>query len=265
MNWTNISPETYPLEVILPACFLSIILPVYNEQSRLPNTLCNLFAYLEQQDYTYEVIVVENGSSDRTYQIACSLIERYPQLKVLHEDQKGKGLAVKRGMLAAQGDYRFMCDVDFSMPITELPKFFPPKLMNVDVAIASRELETSIRYNEPHYRHWIGRIFNLLIKLIALPGFYDTQCGFKCFRAEVAEDIFSYQTIAGWTFDVELLYIAKERGYRIVEIAIPWYFNAESKVRVVHDSARMALDLLTIRWNAYRNQYRSENEAFSRR
>jgi hypothetical protein len=112
-----------------------------------------------------------------------------------------------------------------------------------------------MRYNEPAFRHFTGRVFNTLVRWVALHGLQDTQCGFKCFRAEVVEDIFPYQTITGWTFDVELLYIARLRGYRIVEVPVPWYFDSQSKVRVIDDSVKMALDLLTIRRNARAGRY----------
>jgi hypothetical protein len=141
------------------------------------------------------------------------------------------------------------------MPVEEISKFLPPQLQNVDIAIASREAPGAVRYDEPYYRHLTGRIFNLLIRLLLLPGLQDTQCGFKCIRAEVARDIFRYQTLTGWAFDVEMLYIARRHGYHIVEIPIDWYHNADSKISVWRDSLRMFLDLLLIRRNARRGLY----------
>lgn len=237
--------------------YLSIIIPVYNEETRLPVALNELLQWLSTQPYTYEVIVVENGSRDATWQIALDYAQRHPQVRALRNPQRGKGLAVRQGMLAAQGEYRFMCDVDFSMPVSQLNRFFPPALNDFDIAIASREAPGSVRYGEPHYRHLIGRIYNFMIRLMALPGLQDTQCGFKCFRGAVAEEIFRLQTLPGWSFDVEVLFIARKRGYRIVELPIPWYFNAQSKVRVLRDSFRMGLDLLTIRLNWIRGVYDS--------
>jgi dolichyl-phosphate beta-glucosyltransferase len=160
-------------------------------------------------------------------------------------------------MLEAQGEYRFMCDADFSMPVTEINRFLPPILNGYDIAIASREAPGAVRHCEPHYRHFIGRGFNTLIRLMALPGLHDTQCGFKCFPAHVAEDLFKRQTLTGWSFDVEVLFIARKLGYKILEIPIHWYFNPDSKIRVLKDSIRMGLDLLTIRLNALRGQYDS--------
>lgn len=234
--------------------FLSIIIPACNEETRLPRTLGQVFAYLEKQDYPSEVVVVENGSTDRTLEIAQKYTSNYPTLHVLHEDQPGKGGAVRRGMLSANGIYRFIADADFSMPVEEIARFLPPAC-NSDIAIASREAPDAIRYGEPAYRHFTGRVFNYFIRLIALPGLKDTQCGFKCFRASTADDIFHYQTLTGWSFDVELLVIARRRGYTVAEIGIPWTFTPGSKVNVLRDSGRMLLDLLTIRRNAAHGAY----------
>jgi len=235
--------------------FLSLVIPAHNEESRLPATLEQVFAFLTLQNYAAEVIVVENGSTDRTLEIAQSFASRHTQLKVIHTDERGKGLAVKQGMLAARGAFRFFADADFSMPVSEINRFLPPALPDCDIVIASRETPGAVRYNEPFRRHLSGRIFNALIRLVVLPGLDDTQCGFKCFRARVAEEIFPRQTMPGWSFDVELLYIARRKGYRIKEIGIPWYFNPETKVSLVRDSLRMASDLFAIRRNARRGLY----------
>lgn len=237
--------------------FLSIIIPIHNEERRLPSTIEQALQFLSHQNYSAELILVENGSQDRTLQLANAYADRYPQIRVIQEKARGKGLAVRRGMLEACGEYRFMADADFSMPPKEINRFLPPVLPNVDIAIASREAPGAIRYDEPAYRHFIGRIFNLMIRILALPGLHDTQCGFKCLRGEVAEDLFPYQTLTGLAFDVEILYIARKRGYRIVELPIPWYFNADSKVRVMRDSIEMARDLLAIRMNSLRGNYRA--------
>lgn len=234
---------------------LSLIIPAYNEEKRLPFTLDSLMEYLASQPYQSEVLVVENGSQDRTLEIAQDFSSRYPGLHVLHTDERGKGRAVRLGMLAAQGEYRFMCDADFSMPVDQISRFIPPTLDGYDVAIASREAPGAVRYNEPHYRHVVGRVYNWMIRLLALPGLQDTQCGFKCFRSVVAEELFNLQILTGWSFDVELLFIAQRRGYKIIEIGIPWYFNSESKIRVMKDSLQMGMDLLRIRLNAIRGAY----------
>ncbi len=241
--------------------FLSIIIPAHNEESRLPQTLTQIATFLQTQAYSAEIVVVENGSTDRTLELARDFERRMPNLRALHERGRGKGLAVRRGMLEAEGEYRFICDADLSMPIAEVNRFIPPWLPDLDIAIASREAPGAIRFNEPAYRHFTGRVFNTLVRLTALPGLQDTQCGFKCFRGVVADEIFPLQTITGWTFDVEVLYIARRRGYRIVEIPIPWYFDSHSKVRVIKDSLRMAMDLLAIRRNARHGLYNHETSS----
>jgi glycosyltransferase involved in cell wall biosynthesis len=235
--------------------FLSIIVPAYNEEHRLPHALEQIFAFLQEQSYTAEVLVVENGSTDRTYKIASEFANQHPNLYILQEKQRGKGNAVRHGMLQSRGEFRFMCDADLSMPIAEVNNFIPPVLNDADIAIASREVKGAVRYNEPYLRHLTGRVFNSLIRMIVLPGLQDTQCGFKCFRAQVVEEIFRYQTLSGWSFDVEILYIAQRKGYRIREVPIHWYFNADTKISVLNDSWKMFLDLLTIRSHARRGLY----------
>lgn len=235
--------------------FLSLVIPAYNEEQRLPGTLKQVFAFLQAQPYTFEVVIVENGSQDRTLQVAQEYASRYPQLRVMSEPRRGKGGAVRAGMLAALGKYRFMCDADLSMPIAEINRFLPPVLSDFDIAIASREAPGAVRYNEPAYRHLVGRVFNLMIRVLALPGLNDTQCGFKCFRGDLVEDVFRRQTISGWSFDIEVLFIARQRGYHIVEMPIPWYYTQDSKVQVLRDSLKMGLDLIKIRLNALRGVY----------
>jgi len=235
--------------------FLSIIIPAHNEENRLPGTLEQMFHFLEQQSFSYEVVVVENGSGDRTFEIAREFADRHPAFHVIQNDSRGKGLAIRRGVREARGDYIFFCDADLSMPVEEIVKFIPPQRDSIDIAIASREAPGSHRINEPYYRHLTGRVFNTLIRWLVLPGLQDTQCGFKCIRAEVARDVYPYQTLTGWAFDVELLYIARLHGYKILEIPINWYFNADSKISIFRDSPRMFLDLLMIRRNARRGLY----------
>ncbi len=242
--------------------FLSIIIPAYNEEERLPKTLEQVFAFLGSQSYPAEVIVADNASQDSTYDLAMEFARQLPSnspaFQIVREATRGKGAAVRRGMQAAKGEYRFMCDADLSMPITEVNRFMPPLLTEFDIAIASREAPGAIRFNEPGYRHLVGRVFNNQIRLLALPELQDTQCGFKCFRAAVAEDLFQRQTITGWSFDVELLFIARRRGYRIIEIPIPWYYNSKSKVSVVKDSFQMGIDIFKIRLNSLRGVYGKE-------
>ena len=227
--------------------FLSIVFPAYNEALRLPDTLEKTLAFVNSQPYPIEIVIAENGSDDDTLSVAQQFAAQTDIVNVLHLNQAGKGRAVQAGMLAARGAYRFVCDVDLSMPITEIPRFLPPQMDSADIVIASREAPGSVRYNEPYYRHFIGRIFNNLVRLLVLPQLQDTQCGFKCFNAKAVETLFPLVTIPGWTFDVEVLAIAYQRGYRVQELPIPWYYHPHSKVKVVRDSIRMALDLIEIR------------------
>ncbi|TET34206.1 MAG: glycosyltransferase family 2 protein [Anaerolineales bacterium] len=235
-----------------------MIVPAHNEENRLPQSVEAILEFIHSQTYESEIIIVENGSSDNTAQISHDFAARHPEIQALQEPVAGKGLAVRRGMLAAKGDFRFICDADLSMPIDEVNHFLPPKAPPFDVAIASREVPGAVRYGEPYYRHLIGRAFNLLVRIVTLPGLQDTQCGFKCFRAEAAEELFPLQTIAGWTFDVEILFIARERGMQVIEIPINWYFNSGSRVRILRDSATMFADLFRIRLNNLKGVYAKE-------
>lgn len=238
--------------------FLSIIIPAHNEEYRLPRALEQVFAFLGQQAYTFEVLVIENGSQDQTLQVGQEFARKDPHLRIIHLEEKGKGLAVREGIFQATGQYRFIADADFSMPVEEINLFLPPAC-NCDIAIASRETRGSIRFGEPAFRHFTGRVFNLLIRCLVLPDLHDTQCGFKCFRAEVAEDIFRFQSLNGWSFDVEVLKVARLHGWKIKEIPIHWYYFPGSKVSIVRDSIRMFFELLVIRRNARRGDYDRKN------
>lgn len=239
------------------APFLSIIIPAHNEVPRLPGTMAKVSAFLAVQPYRSEVLIVENGSRDDTWGMAQQLARQYPNVRAFRESQRGKGLAVRRGMLEARGEYRFLCDADLSMPIEEVARFLPPALTDCDVAIGTHELPDSIVYNEPPRRRRMGRCFNLLVRLTVLPGLRDTQCGFKCFRASAAEKVFSRQSIGGMAFDVEALFIARRLGMRIVEVAIPWHYDPGSRVRALRDSMQMAKDVIGIRLRAAAGRYRS--------
>ena len=245
--------------------FLSLIIPAHNEERRLPPTLKAIDAFLDRQSYESEVLVVENGSQDLTAVVTEAYAGDHPRVSLLREHGRGKGLAVRRGMLAAQGQYRFICDADLSMPIEELPKFLPPVVDDYDVAIGSREAPGARRFNEPMFRHVQGRVFSDLVKFFALPGFEDTQCGFKCFRAQAAEDLFAVQRFDGMSFDVEVLYIARQRRYRILEVPIDWYYRSESRVQPLADPLRMLFDILTIRRNWSAGRYAGRQTEGDRR
>lgn len=236
---------------------LSLIIPAFNEGRRLPQTLPQIVNFVEAQSYSSEVIVVNNNSSDDTRSIAEEFATEFPFVYVLDEPAQGKGAAVRTGMLAAKGEYLFMADADLSMPIEEVNKFMPPNIDDYDVAIASREVPGAVRYNEPAYRHLMGRVFNLIVKVLAIPGFQDTQCGFKCFRRLAALDVLDSQSIDGWAFDVELLFIAQRRGYWIVEVPINWYYRSNSRISPIHDAINMVREVIGIRMNGWRGRYDS--------
>jgi dolichyl-phosphate beta-glucosyltransferase len=243
--------------------FLSIIIPAYNEERRLPPSLAKIVDFLGRQAYTAEVLVVENGSTDRTTAaveafIADQAPPGQPLIRLLHSSQ-GKGAAVKLGMLHAQGEYRFICDADLAMPIDEITHFLPPGLARgaFDVAIASREAPGAVRYNEPAYRHTMGRVFNWLVRVMAVPGIQDTQCGFKMFTRAAAELVFPLQRLDGYSFDVEVLYIARLHNLHLVEVPIHWYHQTDSRVRPLQDTISMVRELLKIRRNGRAGLYRT--------
>ncbi len=233
---------------------LSIIIPAYNEAQRLPGSMEKILAWRQTAPYGVEIIIVENGSSDRTTEVAEAFAREHPGIRVIHSE-KGKGAAVKAGVYEGAGDYLFICDSDLSMPIAEVEKFLPPQLDGYDVAIGSREAPGAHRFGEPGYRHLMGRVFNFIVRTLAVPGFDDTQAGFKMFKRETAREIFAYQTITGWTFDVEALYIALKRGKKVVEVPINWYFDEDSRVDPMKDTWRMFWDVITIRLNDRRGVY----------
>jgi dolichyl-phosphate beta-glucosyltransferase len=242
-------PATDPL-------FLSIVIPAYNEERRLSATLANISSYLAAQPWTWEVRVVDDGSQDGTKAVARSFAERDPRMVVQPEPHRGKGGAVKAGLLAARGGYRFICDADLSMPIEEIGKFLPPILSGFDVAIGSREGLLARRVAEPAHRHLTGRLFNLVVQQLALPGIEDSQCGFKMFTATAVQRIFPRVTVEGWAFDVEVLAIARAQALRIAEVPIQWHYRRESQLTLVRDGIAMLRDLLRIRARAVRGLYR---------
>lgn len=244
-------PELRPAAAPL----LSIIIPALNEERRLPPSLAKIDAFLSAQPFSAEVLVVDNGSRDRTAEIVREYAVAHPYVRLMQLRERGKGRAVKAGMLAARGDYRFICDADLSMPIEEVVKFLPPHADGWDISIGTREGEGARRIDEPEYRHMMGRVNNLIIKIMAIRGFEDTQCGFKMFNRASAEDLFRVQQMNGIGFDVEILFIAIRRGYRIREVPITWYFDPDSRMRLVQDSLNMLREIWQIRQNWRRGEY----------
>lgn len=241
-------------------------MPAYNEEVRLPETLSQILTYLGTQAYEAELIVVDDGSDDRTADVVEVRLPAHPNLHLIRNPHRGKGYAVRSGVLAAAGSLVFLCDADLSMPIDELGKFIPLMDAGWDIAIGSREAQGARRYNEPFYRHLMGRVFNGVVRLIAVGQFQDTQCGFKCFRTEVARDLFErvmlYRDGAADVtgpmvtgFDVEVLFLALKLGYRVIEVPVNWYYAAGSKVNPVKDTYRMFRDVVGVRLNYWRGRY----------
>lgn len=228
--------------------FLSIIIPAYNEQFRLPKTLPEVAAFVEQQPYSVEVIVVENGSTDETVRVVREFMELYPFIRLLQSPERGKGRALRMGMLNALGRYRFICDADLSMPLSELPKFFQHHETS-DIVIGSREGPHAQRIGEPFKRHLIGRIANFIIRALVVRGYEDTQCGFKLFTAKAAIDLFAVQQLNGIGFDVELLFLAQKRNYKISVVPILWYYDPDTRIRLIDDSFGMFREIMQIRQN----------------
>jgi glycosyltransferase involved in cell wall biosynthesis len=234
---------------------LSIVIPAFNEEERLPSAIHAVTAYLDTGGRDAEVLIVENGSSDRTLEIAKGAARDDSRFRALHLDQRGKGRAVRAGMLASQGRLAVLCDADFSMPVGEISLLTRAIESGADVAIGSREAPGARRVGEPARRHLMGRIFNGVVQLLAVRGLQDTQCGFKAFRRLAAQDLFRRQLVNGWAFDVEVLYLARRLGYRVQEVPITWRYDSSSRVRPVADTISMLQELVMIRWNAVRGRY----------
>lgn len=227
--------------------FLSVVIPAYNEESRIALTLEHLSSYLERQDYSWEIIVADDGSADATSGIVSDWAATNSRISLVSLDHRGKGWAVQQGMLSARGEYRFLCDADLSMPVDQICRFLSLAGGSPDIVLGSRELPDSRRIGEPVRRHLMGRVFNLIIRALAVPGIRDTQCGFKLFKAETTAALFESQVLEGFAFDVEILCLARALGLEVREIAIDWRYREGSKVRPVRDSFRMVRDVLAVR------------------
>ena len=225
--------------------FLSVVIPAYNEEERLVPTLKRIKEYLAGQSYDSEVLVVDNASADRTSEVA-----REAGVKALAEPRRGKGAAVRTGMLAAQGRYILFSDADLSTPIEELEKLMAELRAGADVAIASRGLpESNLVKRQPWYREFVGRAGNVLVRMIAVRGIADTQCGFKLFPREIARRIFPAQRLTGAAFDVEVLFIAQHAGWKIAEVPVTWIDSPDTRFSRVRDSLDAVKDLVRIRMN----------------
>lgn len=234
---------------------VSVIIPAYNEAHRLPKSLGQLRDWLNDQPYTSEVIVVDDGSTDETTKVVRAAMTEWAALSLHSVSHAGKGAAVRAGVRAAHGELVAFADADFSMPVRELERLCLVAEEIAGVAIASREAPGSRRYGEPWYRHAMGRVFNRLVQILVLPGIQDTQCGFKCMPRDIALTLCTQQTISGWGFDVELLAIARRHGFAVREVPIPWYYMANSRVRLGRDTFSMVREALTIRIKMRRGDY----------
>lgn len=239
---------------------LSVVIPAYNEEKRLPGTLVKTAKYLERQDYEYEIIVVSDGSKDNTAQIVRDMQGHIANLRVIdNKENHGKGYVVRQGLLAAKGKYRLFMDADNSTSIDQIGKFFPPLDYGYGIVIGSRDVKGAVLDPpQPFSRQIVGNIFNIMVQVIVgLWGIWDTQCGFKVLSDKAANDILPKCKIDRWAFDPEILKIGKKMNYRIKEVPITWKNDLESKVKMT-STGKMALDILRIRWNLLTFKYKTK-------
>jgi glycosyltransferase involved in cell wall biosynthesis len=234
---------------------LSLIIPAHNEERRLPSTLAQIHKYVIANCLDMEVLVVDNGSIDNTSGVVHCVARTFPRLQLVTTDRAGKGLAVRVGVSRAQGQIILFGDADLSWPLPELIRF--PTLLSdaTPVVIGSREGEGAHREAEPAHRHLMGRAFNYLTQALLVPGISDTQCGFKAFKAEAACAIFDRQTIDGFGFDVEVLYLARQLGYQVRQVPLQWQHRPHSQVQPARDGLRMFGEVLSIRLNSWAGRY----------
>lgn len=244
---------------------LSIIIPAYNEAHRLLPSLEQVAQFIQTQHFSTEVIIVDDGSTDATYQTALQFIAGKESFKLLKNPRNmGKGASIKKGMQVAAGEYRLFSDADLSTPLDETHKFISflepkeGKPAAYQIVIGSRRMKGAvIGIRQPLHREGAGRIFSILVRLFLLKGFLDTQCGFKMFTADAAQKIFPLLSISGFGFDIELLFLARRLfNLNVKEAPVTWYDSAASQVRLLKDSLKMFLDIFRIRWNGLRGVYK---------
>ncbi len=250
----------------MPIEKLSVIVPSYNEAKNFGRgVLDEVITYLEQQPYSWELVLTDDGSTDSTVALLKEFARGKEQVKIVENPHRGKGPTVSAGMLAATGDFRIFTDFDQSTPISEVEKFIPFIDDGYEVVIGSRAVQGARRQDEPLHRHLMGKAFNILVQLIAVPGIYDTQCGFKLFSAKSAEELFPKLQVYGdkarqdaftGAFDVELLLLARRFGYRIAEVPVIWHHHETDRVSPLKDSVLMLRDIVIIRLNDLQRRYK---------
>jgi dolichyl-phosphate beta-glucosyltransferase len=242
---------------------LSVIIPAYNEQHRLPATLASVHEYLSKRGGEFEVLIVDDGSVDDTAKVVEDFAVAHPGVRlVTYHPNAGKGHAIRTGILAATGDLLLINDADGSSPIEEVERLERGIADGADVAIGSRAKPDDSRHVQAlAYRKFIGNTFNFIVQKVLLPGIYDTQCGFKLFKAEPGREIFSVAKIDGFGFDVEVLHIARVRGYRIAEVPINWHNVEGSKVNLLVDSPKMFIDVLKVAVSSLLGRYKASAAA----
>ncbi|MDI6698866.1 MAG: glycosyltransferase family 2 protein [Candidatus Saccharicenans sp.] len=229
--------------------YLTVVVPAYNEEKRIGFSLFRIKDYLQSRHLSAEIILVDDGSTDRTAEVALEIMEDYPDFRVITLPlNRGKGAAVRAGMLQARGELVLFTDADLSTPIEELEKFLPLIREGYDLVIGCRALpESIIKERQSWLREHLGKCFNLLVRLLVMRGFRDTQCGFKLFRKEAAREIFFRLETEGFAFDVEVLLLARRLGYRIAQLPVVWINHPQSRVRLFRTSLSMLVELLKIR------------------
>ena len=235
----------------------TIVIPAYNESARIEATLREVVNCIRSTGWRAEVIVVNDGSTDSTARQVLDFSVTAPEVRLLENPgNRGKGYSVRHGLLQARGDIVMFTDADLSAPIREAELLFDAIGAGADIAIGSRWLESSRQtHRQPLYRQFFGRCFNLITRMVMGLRFHDTQCGFKAFTRNAAQTVFQLQTIEGWGFDPEILFIATKRGLRIDEVPVSWHHDARSRISYLKDGFHMLREMAMIRWNALRGRY----------
>jgi len=245
----------------------SIVIPAYNEESKATKTLTQVLSFMNTFAPAFEIIFVDDGSKDKTADLVEAYIKDHPEIKLIRNEHKGKGPSVQTGVMAAAGKYIYTIDTDLSTPMEELKRMSNWITDNdYDIVIATREGLGAKREGEPFYRHLMGRVFNFVVRTVALPGIKDSQCGFKLYKSDVAKSVFPDLIVYGnrtkkikkaflGAFDVEVLFIAKKRGYKIKEVPVRWVFAKTTRLNPISDSYKMARDVLRIRLLGIKGAY----------